>query len=54
MAETEVMVQAVRNAGGTVRFTIYPEAAHDSWTQTYEKPDWYQWLLTHRRRVHAE
>ena len=54
LEESEVMVQAVRNAGGTVRFTIYPDAAHDSWTETYEKPDWYQWLLTHRRRVHAK
>lgn len=54
LEESEVMVQAVRNAGGTVRFTIYPDAAHDSWTQTYEKPDWYQWLLSHRRHVHAK
>jgi predicted peptidase len=53
LEESEVMVQAVRNAGGTVRFTIYPEAGHDSWTQTYEKPDWHQWLLAHRRQVHA-
>jgi predicted peptidase len=53
LEESEVMVQAVRNAGGTVRFTIYPDAAHDSWTQTYQKPDWHQWLLSHRRQVHA-
>ncbi len=54
LEESEVMVQAVRNAGGTVRFTIYPEAAHDCWTQTYDKPDWHQWLLSHRRHVHAK
>jgi predicted peptidase len=54
LEESEVMVQAVRNAGGNVRFTIYPEAAHDCWTQTYDKPDWHQWLLSHRRHVHAQ
>jgi len=53
LEESEVMVQAVRNSGGTVRFTIYPEAGHDCWTETYAKPDWHEWLLKHRRAVHA-
>jgi predicted peptidase len=53
LEESEVMVQAVRNCGGTVHFTIYPEAGHDCWTDTYAKPDWYEWLLKHRRAVHA-
>lgn len=53
LEESEVMVQAVRNCDGTVRFTIYPEAGHDCWTETYAKPDWHQWLLKHRRGVPA-
>jgi predicted peptidase len=30
---------------GDVKFTIYPDTDHDSWTQTYENPELYKWLL---------
>ena len=32
-----------------IKLTIYPEAVHDSWTQTYENPEIYDWLLQHHR-----
>ncbi|PAP78618.1 phospholipase [Rubrivirga marina] len=41
------MVRALRNAGGDVRFTVYPDAGHDSWTETYANPELYEWLLSH-------
>ncbi len=44
------MVTALNKAGGNVRFTIYPEAAHDAWTETYANPDLYEWLLQQRRK----
>ncbi len=43
------MVEAIRNAGGDVKFTIYPEAGHDSWTETYDNAQLYKWLLEHKR-----
>jgi pimeloyl-ACP methyl ester carboxylesterase len=43
------MVDAVRNAGGDVKYTEYPEAKHDSWTETYNNPELYRWLLEHQR-----
>lgn len=43
------MVRAVKRAGGNVKFTLYPEAQHNSWTQTYSNPELYTWLLQHRR-----
>ena len=43
------MVRALRNAGGEVQFTVYPDAGHDSWTETYANPEVYDWLLQHRR-----
>ena len=43
------MVQAMENAGGQVRFTIYPDAGHDAWTETYANPELYEWLLQHQR-----
>jgi predicted peptidase len=45
--ESERMVNALREAGGQVAFTVYPEAGHDSWTQTYENPEVFEWLLQH-------
>lgn len=32
-----------------LRLTIYPEAGYDSWTETYNNPQLYTWLLEHRR-----
>jgi predicted peptidase len=32
-----------------VKFTIYPEANHNSWTETYNHPELYEWLLRHAR-----
>jgi predicted peptidase len=42
------MVDAVNAAGGNAKLTIYPEAKHDSWTQTYKNPALYEWFLSHR------
>jgi predicted peptidase len=43
------MVEAIRTAGGRPRFTLYPEAGHDSWTETYANSEICPWLLSHRR-----
>jgi predicted peptidase len=48
--ESQRMIEAVKKAGAEdVKLTIYPEARHDSWTETYRNPELYQWLLAHRR-----
>jgi predicted peptidase len=47
------MVAAVKGSGGDAKLTVYPEAGHDSWTETYNNPELYQWLLKHRR-YHAK
>jgi predicted peptidase len=47
-ASTE-MVEALKRAGGDVRLTVYPEAEHDSWTETYDSPELYEWFLSHHR-----
>jgi predicted peptidase len=43
------MVEALKRAGGNVQFTVYPEAQHDSWTETYNNPKLYEWFLSQRR-----
>jgi len=32
-----------------VKLTIYPEAKHDAWTQTFDNPEVFTWLLQHER-----
>ena len=43
--KSEEMVDALKKAGGNVKFTMYPEAGHDSWTETYNNQEVYKWLL---------
>lgn len=50
LVESEVMVQALEQAGGNVRFTVYPGVNHNSWTQTYDNPELYSWFLQHNSR----
>jgi predicted peptidase len=47
--ETERMVCILRHFGCTIEFTVYPEAEHNCWTQTYENPKLYEWFLNHRK-----
>ncbi|MEU8566786.1 PHB depolymerase family esterase [Streptomyces pathocidini] len=46
---TEQMVEALKEQGNPARFTRYPGVGHDSWTRTYDNPEFYDWLLTQRR-----
>ena len=50
LEESERMVAAYKKIGcREVQLTVYPEANHDSWTQTYSNPKLYEWFLQHRR-----
>jgi predicted peptidase len=46
---SEKMVEAMKKFGGNVKFTVYPEAGHDSWTESYANPELYEWLLQQKR-----
>lgn len=43
------LVEALAKVNGRVRYTFYPEAGHDSWTEAYKNPELYEWLLSQRR-----
>lgn len=45
---SRVMVEAVRKAGGDILYTEYPGVGHDSWTPTYNNPEFYEWLFAQR------
>jgi predicted peptidase len=46
---SEQMVTFMKDSGGNVQYTVYPNAAHDSWTRTYNDPQLYKWFLSHQR-----
>jgi predicted peptidase len=46
----EDMVNAVKECGGNVKFTVYPDAGHDAWTETYANPELYNWFLMHKKQ----
>lgn len=46
---SEQMVNALKEVGADVRFTIYPEADHDSWTATYDDDELYDWMLSKKK-----
>ena len=39
VSQSQQMVDAVKAQGGNVKFTVYPDAGHDSWSTTYANPD---------------
>ncbi len=51
LKRSEEMVEAIEAAGGKVKFTVYPEAEHDSWTAAYDDPELYAWLLQQKRQA---
>jgi predicted peptidase len=49
VAKTQELVDQVKYAGGNPKLTIYPDAQHDSWTQAYDDPQLWEWLLAQKR-----
>jgi len=47
---SKAMVQALKRSGGDPKLTIYPDAGHDAWTETYNNPEFYKWLLQQKRQ----
>jgi predicted peptidase len=44
--QTEILVNALKECGSNIRYTLYPEADHpQSWIKTYADPELYKWLF---------
>ena len=48
--ESQRMVDRVNYKGGNAKLTIYPENAHDAWSDTYSNPEVFTWLLSHQNK----
>lgn len=49
LERSQKMIDAMKEKGGEPKLTVYPEAGHDSWTETYNNPEFYEWLLEQKR-----
>lgn len=47
--ETRLLVDILKECNGNIRYTEYPDAGHDSWTETYNNPKVYDWLLKQKK-----
>jgi len=45
------LVEAVRAAGGEIRYTELAEAGHNVWDRAYGDPDLWRWLLAQKRQA---
>ena len=48
--ESQRMVDRVNYKGGNAKLTIYPENAHNAWSDTYSNPEVFTWLLSHQNK----
>ena len=52
---SQSMIDSLKNVDNpNVKFTVYPEAGHDSWTETYNNEAVYTWMLSHKRFKYEE
>ncbi len=49
LVKSAQMVAALRERGGNVRLTVYPDVGHNAWNQAYATQDWYSWLSQQAR-----
>jgi predicted peptidase len=48
LEESERMIGAMKRIKATdAKLTVYPNAEHNSWAETYNNPALYEWLLSH-------
>ena len=50
VGQSAMIVRALKAVEADVKFTVYPEAGHDSWTETYANPTLYEWFLKHEKK----
>jgi dienelactone hydrolase len=54
VAKDEQMVNALRNYNPSIRFTVYPDANHNSWEKAYATDSLYDWLLAQKKFAYKE
>ena len=45
---SDAMVKAMKSNGVKVKYTLYPEANHNSWDSAFAEPDLLKWLFSQK------
>lgn len=53
-SESQKMIDGLKRYNSNVRFTLYPDAGHNSWDTTYNNDSLYTWLLSQKRFHYKE
>jgi len=48
--KSQAMIDAIKAAGGSPKFTIYPGVGHNSWDKAYREEKLYAWFLEHSKK----
>ncbi len=46
---SQEMIEALKKLGADPKYTEYPNAQHDSWSETYSNPSFYEWMFAQVR-----
>jgi predicted peptidase len=46
---SQVMVNAIKEAGGNPKFTVYPNDDHNSWNDAFAEPQLIPWLFSNKK-----
>ncbi len=49
IAHSEAMVNALKQINAPVKFTVYPEAGHNSWDSAFAEPGLLAWLFSQKK-----
>jgi predicted peptidase len=48
-SHSDVMVEALKKVNASVKYTVYPEANHNSWDSAFAEPELLSWLFSHKK-----
>lgn len=48
--ESKKFIEKLQRKGAEAKLTIYPNNAHDAWSDTQSNPEVFEWLLSHRKK----
>lgn len=49
LLKSEIVVNELKKLGGDVKFTVYPEAGHNSWDAAFAEPNFLSWIFSNNK-----
>jgi len=47
--QTDEYIQALKQIGGQPKYTVYPDTDHDSWTESYNNTEFWNWMFDQKK-----